>query len=100
MFFPSGNVIPNNETVEPPTLIPEPQCPELSKYPYKVYLCHDSVAMAIENTLNDTVQLYLWLNEGVKDIHTMTSKAFQIHECHQKYKGRALESNEQLHNDH
>ena len=61
-----------------------------SRYTHKVYLCHDDHGMAIEDTRNNTVQLYNWVQAGVKNIQYMTSNQFYKGNCYINYIGMAM----------
>ena len=82
-------------TGPPPVILaPEPPSPcNGTKYTHRVYLCHDDTGMAIEDTRNNTVQLYNWVKAGVKNIQYMKSHQFKNSECSKKSAGMALQSN-------
>ncbi|XP_019850506.1 PREDICTED: kielin/chordin-like protein [Amphimedon queenslandica] len=83
-----------DNTAPPPALSgsgPTPPPCNGTKYTHKVYLCHDDTGMAIEDTRNNTVQFYNWINAGVKNIQYMTSDEFNNSPCAKKSVGMALQ---------
>lgn len=68
-----------------PTLVP---C-DSTDYTHKIYLCSGNTSVGIENTLTDTVQVYLWLPGGVKQVLNFTSDEFKTYPCN--FVGRTIE---------
>lgn len=78
----------SSSSLPSPTLLPH-TCTN-PKYTHKVYLCDEEHGMALEDTRNDTVQLYNWIEGGIKNIQYMTTKQFMLSECARKFQGFAL----------